>query len=130
MTAGYTAMSLFNRDAVSSLNKLTVSAIRNIEDVIAIAGVPVSVTGAGSMFRLHLKPSPPETYREAYQSKEVQSVIKSILDHMFYEEKILMINTLACMFSTVMTQKEVEILSNGLLNAFRKFKKEIEQLNK
>jgi glutamate-1-semialdehyde 2,1-aminomutase len=49
---------------------------------------------------------------------------------MFYEEKILMINTLACMFSTVMTQKEVEILSNGLLNAFRKFKKEIEQLNK
>ena len=130
MTAGYTAMKLFDEEAVLKLNALTKKAICQINEAIKIADVPVSVTGSGSMFRLHLTPSAPASYREAHQSKETLEVINELLDFMYYRENILMINTFACMFSTVMTQKEVDSLSNGLLNAFREMKPEIDKLQK
>jgi len=128
MTAGYAAMSMFDKDAIAKLNALTEKAIRQIEDVISLADVPVSITGAGSMFRFHLTPTPPTTYREAYQTKETVGVINELLDYLYFNEKILMINTFACMFSTVMTQREVDRLSEGLLKAFRLMKPQIEKL--
>lgn len=128
MTAGRVAMEMFDRDAVAKINATTQKAIQQIEEAIKIADVPVSITGAGSMFRMHLKPTPPTTFREAYQTKEAASLIVEILDYLFYQEKLMMINTLACMFSTVITQKEVDTLSNAMLNAFKKFKPQLEQL--
>lgn len=130
MTAGYVAMDLFNRDAVLKLNAQTNNAVNQIKEVIKLADVPVSITGAGSMFRFHLKESPPTTYREAYQSKETIAVINELLDFLFFNEKILMINTFACMFSTVLTQKEIDKLSNGLLHAFNALKPKIDNLQK
>jgi glutamate-1-semialdehyde 2,1-aminomutase len=129
-TAGRVAMELFNKEAVLKLNILTQIAIDQINEAIKLADVPVSITGAGSMFRFHLKATPPTTYREAYQTKEAAGLINEILDYLYYEEKIMMINTLACMFSTVMTQKEVDILTNGILNAFKKFKPKLDNLQK
>jgi glutamate-1-semialdehyde 2,1-aminomutase len=128
MTAGYTAMKMFDREAVEQLNHLAGTAIRQVEDAIQIAGVPVSITGAGSMFRMHLKPVPPTTYREAYQPAEVKKVIDALLDYMYLEEKILMINTFACMFSTALTLIEVDRLTEGLLRAFRRLKPDIEKI--
>lgn len=128
MTAGYTAMKLFDRKAVTQLNQLTDQAIGQIREVIALAGVPVSVTGSGSMFRIHLRSNPPVTYREAYQDKESSALINTLLDYMYNEEQILMINTFACMFSTALTRTETDILSEALLRAFRKMKPQIESL--
>jgi glutamate-1-semialdehyde 2,1-aminomutase len=130
MTAGYVAMELFNRDAVLQLNTLTDKAINQINEAIKLADVPVSITGAGSMFRFHLRPTPPTTYREAYQSKEVTAVINELLDYLYFNEKMLMINTFACMFSTALTQKEIDRLSEGLLRAFKAMKPKIENLQK
>ncbi len=130
MTAGFKAMELFDKDAVLKLNALTNKAINQIEEVIRLADVPVSITGAGSMFRLHLTPAPPTTYREAYQSKETTSVINDLLDYLYFNENILMINTFACMFSTVLTQKEIDKLSEGLLRAFKTLKPKIENIQK
>ena len=48
---------------------------------------------------------------------------------MFLEENIIMINTCACMFATTLTQKEVDRLSDGLLNGFRLIKPKLDQLN-
>ncbi len=128
MTAGFVAMDLFDRDAVIKLNALTDKAVSQVKEVIRLAGVPVSVTGAGSMFRLHLTPAPPTTYREAYQTKETLSVLNELLDFMYFNEKILMINTFSCMFSTALTQKETDRLSEGLLRAFNALKPKIENL--
>lgn len=128
MTAGQIAMKHFDKQAVQDINALTQKAINQISEAIKIAGVPMSITGAGSMFRLHLRPEPPTTYREAYQTKEAESLITKMLDYLFYEEKLMMINTLACMFSTVMTQKEVDILSDAMLRMFKQFKPEIEKI--
>jgi glutamate-1-semialdehyde 2,1-aminomutase len=130
MTAGYVAMDLYNAEAVTKLNALTAETIRRIEEVIRLADVPVSITGAGSMFRFHLTPAPPVTYREAYQTKEVTAVINELLDFLYFKERILMINTFACMFSTVMTTKETDRLCDGLHHAFTELKPKIDAIQK
>ncbi len=127
-TAGRVAIELFDKEAVSKINALAQTAIDQLNEAIKIADVPVSITGAGSMFRFHLKAIAPTTYREAYQTKEATDLIKELLDYLYYEEKMMMINTLACMFSTVMTQKEVDILSTAMLNAFKLFKPKLDKL--
>ena len=53
MTAGYKAMQYFDKKAVTKLNALTQKAVSQIREAIQLADVPVSVTGAGSMFRMH-----------------------------------------------------------------------------
>jgi glutamate-1-semialdehyde 2,1-aminomutase len=130
MTAGFVAMELFDQDAVLKLNALTNKAIGQIEEVIRLVDIPVSLTGSGSMFRLHLTPTPPHTYREAYQSREVAAVINELLDFMYFRENTLMINTFACMFSTALSQKEIDKLSDGLFRAFTALKPKIEDLHK
>jgi len=127
-TAGRVAMELFDRQAVERLNALTEQVIKQIEEAIKIVDVPVSITGAGSMFRIHLRPTPPTTYREAYQPKEVTNLIEEMLQYMYHQERIMMINTFACMMSTVMTRKETDRLSDGLLRAFRHFKPRLDSL--
>ncbi len=129
MTAGYTAMKLFDAAAVLKLNALTSKAVQQLEEVVKIADIPASITGAGSMFRIHLTAKPPTTYRGAYQSKETGALINELLDHMYYKENILMINTFACMFSTVLTQKEVDMFTEAMLRTFRLMKPKIDSLN-
>lgn len=129
MTAGFKAMEYFDKKAVAQLNKLTQKAVSQIREAIKLADVPVSVTGAGSMFRMHLRATPPTTYREAYQTKEESAVVKELLDYMFNQENILMINTFSCMLSTVMKEKEIDRLTEGLHRAFVAFKPKIDKLN-
>mgnify|MGYP000250603726 CR=1 FL=1 len=128
MTAGYKAMQYFDKKAVAKLNKLTQKAIAQIQEATKLADVPVSVTGAGSMFRMHLRSTPPTTYREAWQNTEVSSLVKELLEYMYTKENILMINTFSCMLSTVMTQTEIDKLTEGLHRAFKTFKPKIDRL--
>jgi len=125
MTAGRVAMELFDEDAVLKLNALTQKAIDQIREAIKIADVPISITGAGSMFRIHLTATPPTTYREAFQTKENTTLLKKLLTYFFINEKIMMINTCTCMFSTALTQKEVDILAEAMLNGFKYIKPEL-----
>lgn len=127
-TAGRVAMELYDREAVRSINSLTAMAKAGIEEAAKIADVPVCLTGAGSMFRFHPKPDAPKNFREAYQPAEVSALISEILDYMFYTEKIMLINTVSCMFSTAITRKEIDILSQAFLNMFRLFKPKIDKI--
>jgi len=128
MTAGRVAMELFDQQAVLDINKLTHIARKQIREAIKMADVPISMTGYGSMMRLHLQEYPPTTYREINQSAEAKAVINEILDYMFLEENIILINTLSCMFATTLTQSDVDRLSAGLLRAFKLAKPKIDQL--
>ncbi len=129
-TAGRVAMELFDQKAVEDLNSLTQTAIGQLEEAIRAADVQVSITGAGSMFRFHFRPTPPTTYREAYQKQDAATLVNDVLDYLYHEEKIMMINTFACMFSTVMTQKEIDHLVHGVFKAFKVFKPRIEEIQK
>jgi len=121
-------MEMFDEQAVSDLNALTGTAIKQIEESIRLADVPVCITGSGSMFRIHFREEAPKTYREAYQNKEVKSIISELDDYLFFKENIIMINTMSCMFATTLTQKEVDRLSEALLRGFRLLKPKIDKL--
>lgn len=128
MTAGYVTMKLFDQDAVHHLNDLTQTAIARIGEAIRIADVPVSITGSGSMFRFHLRNTPPQSYREAFQTKTETELINSFLDHLFLDEKMLLINTGSCMFSTALTIREVDRLAEAVLKGLKILKPELEKL--
>lgn len=130
MTAGYTAMKDYNKAAVNRLNKLAQRANNQINEAIALVDIPACVTGLGSMFRVHLKKRQPTTYREAYQDPDEKALINAMLDYMYYEEKTVMVNTFTCMLSTVMGVEEIDRLTEGMLRTFRKFKPDIDKLNK
>lgn len=126
-TAGYAAMKLFDRDAVNRVNELAGIAIRQIEEAARLADVPVSLTGAGSMFRIHPTATPPSSYREAYQPKELAALVDKMLDYMLDQENIIMINTFSCMLSTVTGREEIDRLSEALLNCFRMIRPDLER---
>ncbi len=127
-TAGRVAMELFDEEAVLNLNALAMTARKQIEESIKIADVPVSITGAGSMFKLHFQEKVPNTYREAYQNKETRAIVTELLDYLFLKENIIMINTLACMFSTTLTQKNIDQLTEALLRGLKLLKPKIDLL--
>ena len=121
-TAGFTAMTMFDKEAVIKLNHLTSIAKAQIQEVIKISQIPACITGVGSMFRIHLQENQPTTFREAYQSEETKEVINELLDYLFIEENIIMINTCACMFSTSLIQDDIDKLCESLLRGFNKIK--------
>jgi len=127
-TAGKVAMEMFDKQAVSKLNALTMNARKQIEEVIKIVDIPACITGAGSMFRIHFQEKAPNTYRDAYQNKETKIVIDELIDYLFLKEDIIVINTLTCMFATTLTQKNVDRLSEGLLQGLKLMKPKIDNL--
>ncbi len=129
MTAGRLAMELFDREAVKNLNALTRVAITQIEEAGRVAEIPVSLTGEGSMFRIHFRSRAPSTYREAFQPKEESTILKEFLDYMHVHQHIMMINTGTCMLSTAITRHEVDRLSQAMLNGFRHIKPKLDALN-
>ncbi len=125
MTAGKAAMELFDRDAVNKINNLSQIAIQQILDAGKIAGIPLSIAGAGSMFRLHFMEKPPLSYRESFAVEKMKKVITQFLDHL-YEKKVIVVNSCSCMLSTIMTQREIDILTEAMLSAFKHIKPNLE----
>ncbi len=109
MTAGLTAMTLYDETAVQRLNSLTLRAVEGIREAIGRTGEPACVTGSGSMFRVHLKPRPPANHREAFTTPEEAARLATLLEHLF-DEGFLMINTCSATLSTAMGESEIDAL--------------------
>jgi glutamate-1-semialdehyde 2,1-aminomutase len=121
MTAGRVAMDLFDEDAVLKINKLADYARNSINEAINIAGVPACVTGAGSMFRIHMKQEAPLSYRDGYVTPREVALTKTLLDHLF-DDGIMMIDTCSGVLSTVMTEIEIDRLAQAVLGGLKKIK--------
>ena len=117
MTAGLTAMRLFDEAEVQRINSLAQRAMHGIQEAIHRTGVEACVTGGGSMFRVHLKPRPPENYREAFASDEEAVRLDRLLDHLF-EQGFMMINTCSATISTAMTEAEIDALVAAFESGF------------
>jgi len=113
MTAGLTAMRLFEGEAVAHVNRLARLAMDGIHDAIEMGGHRACVTGGGSMFRVHLKERPPVNYRECFSTSEETAQLKTLLDHLF-DEGLIMINTCSAAISTPMGEDEVDRLVTGI----------------
>ena len=118
LTAGLISMELFDESAITRLNALAQRAKDGIEDAIRQTGIKACVTGAGSMFRIHMKEHAPENFREAYLTKEENNKLKRLLDHL-YGEGFLMINTCSAALSTPMTETEIDALVSALTRGFQ-----------
>ena len=119
MTAGRVSMELYDRAAVKKLNKLASYARDQISQAIQVSGIDACVTGGGSMFRIQMKPEPPQNYRAAFTNDLEKKSTALLLDHMFDNGFILM-NTCSGALSTAMGQKHIDMLAEALLQGFRK----------
>ncbi len=118
MTAGLTAMRLFDRDEVRRLNRLGGLARERIAALIEDLGVPACVTGEGSMFRLHMKPEPPRDYRAAFPSPREAQAAGALVDALF-RDGVMLIGTCTGALSTPMTEREIDALIDALRPALR-----------
>jgi glutamate-1-semialdehyde 2,1-aminomutase len=118
-SAGLAAMQLFDEKETARLNKLTDRAIDGIERAIASTGVCASVTGGGSMLRVHMKEEPPHNFREAFNTDAEKQRLTTLLDHL-HHEGFLMINTCTASLSTPMTEEEIDALVAAMESGFAK----------
>lgn len=119
MTAGLTAMRLYDAQAVDRLNRLGELARKRIGEAIKIAGVPASVTGAGSTFRIHMKAEAPSDYRSAFATAAEKRAEKMFIDGL-YDAGILIVSTGTGFLSTPMHEAEIDRLAEAVLTSLRK----------
>lgn len=113
MTAGRVAMELFDREAVDRLNQLGDYSRLKISEAIESVGANACVTGAGSMFRVHLKSNPPTGYRETYSDASENKQIEFLVNFL-YERGFMMINTCSAALSTVLNESDVDSMVDAL----------------
>ncbi|MAI67342.1 MAG: aspartate aminotransferase family protein [Phycisphaerae bacterium] len=121
LTAGLVSMQLFDAKAIERLNGLALRAVHGIEKAIKETNAIACVTGAGSMFRIHMKKESPKNFREAYMSLEENAKLKILLDHL-YNEGFVMINTCSAALSTAMTENEIDALVSSVKCGLRLLK--------
>jgi glutamate-1-semialdehyde 2,1-aminomutase len=112
-------MEKFDKPTVARLNALTQRAIDGIEEAICETGFKACVTGAGSMFRIHMKERPPQNFREAFLTPKESEKLKALLDYLF-DEGFLMINTCSAALSTAMCETEIDALVSTVKAGFQK----------
>ena len=113
MTGGLTAMELYDWQAVERVNGLAGRAVDGIGAVIEKTGASACVTGRGSIFRVHMKESPPTNYREAFVTPEESRRLNFLVDHLF-DAGFVMINTCTGTISTAMGEEEVDALIEAM----------------
>lgn len=121
MTAGRVAMEMFDQTAVDKINGLADYAREAISEAIRVADVPACVSGKGSMFRIHLKESPPVDYRSGYVSPDENKALKLLLDYLF-ANGFLMIESCSGTLSTPMTRNEIDRFAETLLGGLREIR--------
>jgi len=119
MTAGLAAMQHYDAAAVARLNALAERAMHGIREAIGRTNAQACVTGTGSMFRVHMKPTAPLDYRQQFLSADEAKRLKVLLDHLF-QEGFLMINTCSATLSTPMTEVEIDALVDAVEGGLRR----------
>ena len=107
MTAGRVAMAMYDQASVSQINALGDYARESLNALIDELNVSASVTGAGSMFRIHPKSIRPTDYRSTWQNKQEQQKTKALVDHL-YHQGFMTFRTCTAALSTVMTKAEID----------------------
>lgn len=118
MTAGLVAMRYFDREAVDRLNTLGDRVRSQLAEAIADADVPLSVTGAGSLFRIHPTRVPPKNYRQAFHTTAQAAVKQRIVD-LALQGGVILIESCSGALSTPMTSADVDRLIDVLGGVFR-----------
>jgi glutamate-1-semialdehyde 2,1-aminomutase len=109
MAAGLAAMNALDRAAFDRLETLGDKLRDGLGRAIARRGVPLSITGAASLFRIHPRPNPPREFREAFLGLREAAVMKE-LSRFFAANGIVLPNAAAACLSTPMGEDEVSLV--------------------
>lgn len=124
MTAGLVAMELYDADAVEHVNSLAAKAMAGIREAIAALHLPASVTGRGSLFRLHLQSEAPGDYRSGYLTPERKRRLGALVDALF-DDGLIVMNTATAAISTPMDDDDVTRLVEGVARGLERASGEI-----
>lgn len=109
MVAGIGSLKALDPVAFERLERFGSSVRAGISEVIAAHDLPISITGSGSLFRIHFKASPPGTYREfwptAPQSGLLQRMARAMLAN-----GIIMPPMSCSSLSTAMTESDLDFV--------------------
>jgi glutamate-1-semialdehyde 2,1-aminomutase len=119
MSAGLAAMRLFDTEAIARLNRLGRLARARIEEAISVSGAPACVTGSGSLFRVHMRSTPPRDYRSSFPSPRETDALRAYVDGL-YDSGIVSIHTGAGTLSTPMEEAEIDRLAEAVLWSLRR----------
>lgn len=119
MAAGLVSLDHYSRPVVERLNSLGDKLREKIRKGIADAGVPATVTGMGSLFRLHIGPGPVTGYRSAYPTPEAAKLIRKIQVGML-EENVLLTPNCSGALSSPMTEVEVALIADKLVDVLKR----------
>jgi glutamate-1-semialdehyde 2,1-aminomutase len=122
MIAGCVAMELFDETVVGRLNGLGDYAQDTLTQAIKDTGAPASITGTGSLLRLHLKAEAPTDYRSAHMSGDEATALAAFIDSM-YDQGIVMIHTGAAALSTPMERSHIDRLAECVARSLRAIEK-------
>lgn len=111
MVAGLASMRALDRAAFAHLEALGNRIRDQIQTSIERRGVPFSVSGAGSLFRIHPKRDLPREFREAHLSAVEAKVMLELTRACATAGIVLPFGAAACL-STPMTEKEVDLVSS------------------
>ena len=120
MTAGHVAMAMYDQVSIDRINQIGQTAREMIDDLIAETGVKASVTGAGSMFRIHPKAVAPTDYRSTWQTMEERHKTKLLVEHL-YRHGFMMFRTCTAALSTPISQTELDQFGDVLKVGLEKF---------
>lgn len=115
--AGRTAMEMLTGEVFEQLNTLGGYARESMNEAFRAAGAPGRVSGAGSLFLLHLRDSP-QGYRGQFATPELLER-RIQLTHHFLNNGIMMNPLGLGAISTPMSRVEVDRLSEVLLTGLR-----------
>jgi len=118
MVAGRVAMELFDAAAVARLNGLGDYARDAVAQAIRVSGAPASVTGAGSLLRLHLKPEAPADYRAAHMNSAEARALNAFIDAL-YDNGIVAVHTGTMALSTPMERGHIDRMAEAVLTSLR-----------
>ena len=118
MIAGRIALEHFDREAVTRLNDLGDYARKSIEQAIKASGAPASVTGAGSLYRIHLKPEAPTDYRSAHMGEAEAKALSAFIDAL-YDEGMVIVHTGAVALSTPMEHAHIDRFAESVRKALK-----------
>jgi glutamate-1-semialdehyde 2,1-aminomutase len=118
MVAGEISMRLLSEEAMDRINALGERARRQLLDAVKTARVAGMVTGAGSLFHLHLAKGVLIDYRSSYKSPAQRKSMMALFEYLLEHGIVISQDGLGCI-STVMKEIDVDRLAEETLGGLR-----------
>ena len=127
MVAGIASMNALDAAAFDYLEGLGNKVRDGLREAARRRGLPVQITGMGSLFRVHLKAKAPSSYREARPTPREAVLLESIGQALLEKGVVMPMNSSgAC--STPMTETDIEFFLDAMGRCLDEKAKELAEL--